>query len=85
MKLIRILVLSVFVLSLTFHANAQSFLVQKDLSQFKAETLTEADIAKIKDQMQSSNMTIDQIKTQATAKGMSAVEFEKLRNGICFY
>jgi len=78
MKLIRILVLSVFVLSLSLHANAQSFLVQKDLSQFKAETLTEADIAKIKDQMQTSNLTIDQLKMQATAKGMPAAEFEKL-------
>ena len=78
MKLIRILVLSVFVITLSFHANAQSFLVQKDLSQFKVEALTETDIAKIKDQMQSSNLTIDQLKMQATAKGMPAAEFEKL-------
>ena len=78
MKLIRILVLSVFVITLSFHANAQSFLVQKDLSQFKVGALTETDIAKIKDQMQSSNLTIDQLKMQATAKGMPAAEFEKL-------
>ena len=82
MKLIRILLLSIFVMSLSIHANAQAFLAQKDLSQFKVEMLSEADIAKIKDQMQSSNLTIDQIKTQAMAKGMSAVEFEKLRTRL---
>ena len=82
MKLIRIVLLSIVIISLSIKANAQAFLAQKDLSQFKVEMLSEADIAKIKDQMQSSNMTIDQIKTQATAKGMSAVEFEKLRTRL---
>jgi protein involved in polysaccharide export with SLBB domain len=82
MKLIRIVLLSIVIISLSIKSNAQAFLAQKDLSQFKVEMLSEADIAKIKDQMQSSNMTIDQIKTQATAKGMSAVEFEKLRTRL---
>ncbi len=82
MKLIRILLLSIFIMSLCVQSNAQAFLGQKDLSQFKVEMLTEADVAKIKDQIQSSNLTIDQIKTQATAKGMSVVEFEKLKTRL---
>ena len=82
MKLFRILFLSIFVIALSVKTNAQAFLAQKDLSQFKVEMLSESDIAKIKDQMQSANLTIDQIKTQATAKGLSAVEFEKLRTRL---
>ncbi len=63
-------------------ANAQGFLAQKDLSQFKVEMLSEADISKIKERLQSSELSIDQIKTQATAKGMPAAEFEKLRTRL---
>ena len=44
-------------------ANAQGFLAQKDLSQFKVEMLSEADISKIKERLQSSELSIDQIKT----------------------
>ena len=63
-------------------ANAQGFLAQKDLSQFKVEMLSEADISKIKDRLQSSELSIDQIKTQASAKGLPAAEFEKLRTRL---
>jgi protein involved in polysaccharide export with SLBB domain len=63
-------------------AKAQAFLTQKDLSQFKVEMLSESDISKIKERLQSSELSIDQIKTQATAKGMPAAEFEKLRTRL---
>ena len=63
-------------------ANAQGFLAQKDLSQFKVEMLSEADISKIKERLQSSELSIDQIKTQASAKGLPAAEFEKLRTRL---
>jgi protein involved in polysaccharide export with SLBB domain len=63
-------------------ANAQGFLAQKDLSQFKVEMLSEGDISKIKERLQSSELTIDQIKTQASAKGLPASEFEKLRTRL---
>lgn len=62
--------------------NAQGFLAQKDLSQFKVEMLSEGDISKIKERLQSSELSIDQIKTQATAKGMPVAEFEKLRTRL---
>jgi protein involved in polysaccharide export with SLBB domain len=63
-------------------AHAQGFLAQKDLSQFKVEMLSEADISKIKERIQSSEFTIDQLKAQAMAKGLSAAEFEKLRTRL---
>ena len=76
--LVLLIAISFFINS----ANAQGFLAQKDLSQFKVEMLSEADISKIKERIQSSEFTIDQLKTQAMAKGLSAAEFEKLRTRL---
>ena len=76
--LVLLIVISFFINS----ANAQGFLAQKDLSQFKVEMLSEADISKIKERIQSSELTIDQIKTQSSAKGLPAAEFEKLRTRL---
>jgi hypothetical protein len=76
--LVLLIVISFFINS----ANAQGFLAQKDLSQFKVEMLSEADISKIKERLQSSELTIDQIKTQSSAKGLPAAEFEKLRTRL---
>ena len=78
----RSLILVVLFAIIAQTANAQGFLAQKDLSQFKVEMLSEADISKIKERLQSSELSIDQIKTQATAKGMPAAEFEKLRTRL---
>ena len=75
---VLLIVISFFINS----ANAQGFLAQKDLSQFKVEMLSEGDISKIKERLQSSELTIDQIKTQASAKGLPASEFEKLRTRL---
>ncbi len=61
---------------------AQAFLTQKDLSQFKVEMLSEGDISKIKERLQSSELSIEQIKTQTSAKGLPAAEFEKLRTRL---
>jgi protein involved in polysaccharide export with SLBB domain len=76
--LVLIIAISFFINS----ANAQGFLAQKDLSQFKVEMLSEGDISKIKERLQSSELTIDQIKAQASAKGLPASEFEKLRTRL---
>ncbi|MEI6586365.1 MAG: hypothetical protein WCL56_09775, partial [Sediminibacterium sp.] len=40
---------------------AQAFLTTKDLSQFKVEMLTENDISKIKERLQGSELTLDQL------------------------
>ena len=78
---ITILLLVCFGLSIN-STKAQAFLNTKDLSQFKVEMLTEADISKIKERLQGSELTLDQLKTQATAKGLPAAEFEKLKTRL---
>ena len=78
----RSVILFVLFVIIAQTAHAQGFLAQKDLSQFKVEMLSDADISKIKERIQSSEFTIDQLKAQAMAKGLSAAEFEKLRSRL---
>ncbi|WKL45058.1 SLBB domain-containing protein [Flavobacterium sp. ZE23DGlu08] len=58
---------------------AQDLLKSTDLSTLKVDYLTDGDVAKIKAQLQSNNMTIEQAEPMALAKGMSATEFAKLK------
>lgn len=58
---------------------AQDLLKSTDLSTLKVDYLTDGDVAKIKAQLQSNNMTIEQAEPIALAKGMSATEFAKLK------
>lgn len=58
---------------------AQDLLKSTDLSTLKVDYLTDSDVAKIKAQLQSNNMTIEQAEPMALAKGMSATEFAKLK------
>lgn len=50
-----------------------------DLSTVKVDNLSNDDIAKIKAQLASKNMTLDSVKPMANARGMSDVEFNKLK------
>ena len=79
MKLFRIVLLSLFVLMLSPQIHAQSFLAGKDLTTIKVDALTESEIAQLQQQLKASGFTIDQIEQQAIAKGMSAMEFAKLK------
>lgn len=58
---------------------AQDLLKSNDLSTIKVDYLSDTDIAKIKTQLQSNNMTIEQAEPMALSKGMSATEFAKLK------
>lgn len=58
---------------------AQDILKGKDLSTVKVDQLSDADIAKLKAQLNESKMTIDQAEQIALTKGMSANEFAKLK------
>lgn len=58
---------------------AQDLLKGKDLSQVRVDQLSDADIVKLKAQLSSSGMTIDQAEQMALAKGMSPAEFAKLK------
>lgn len=58
---------------------AQDILKGKDLSTLKVDQLSDADIAKLKAQLNESKVTIEQAEQMALAKGMSASEFAKLK------
>jgi protein involved in polysaccharide export with SLBB domain len=58
---------------------AQDLLKSTDLSTLKVDYLSESDIAKIKAQLLTNNMTIEQAEPMALAKGMPASEFAKLK------
>jgi protein involved in polysaccharide export with SLBB domain len=61
------------------NALAQDLLKSTDLSTLKVDYLSDSDIAKIKTQLQTNNVTIEQAEPMALAKGMSAAEFAKLK------
>ena len=79
MKKIITVFLLVFALLQSGAMKAQDFLKGTDLSTVKVDYLSDADIAKIKSQLQSNNTTIEQVEPMALAKGMSATEFAKLK------
>ncbi|MEY4279090.1 MAG: hypothetical protein RL377_1094, partial [Bacteroidota bacterium] len=82
MKLFRILLLSIFVITLSVSVSAQSFLAGRDLSTVKVDALTNAEISQIQAQLKKSGMTIDMVESQVIAKGMSATEFAKLKTRL---
>ena len=61
---------------------AQDVLKSSDLSTLRVDYLSDSDIAKIKTQLQSNNMTIEQAEPLVLAKGMSVTEFAKLKGRL---
>ncbi|WP_306353562.1 SLBB domain-containing protein [Flavobacterium sp. '19STA2R22 D10 B1'] len=83
MKKILVIILLFFVFcQLSSKVIAQDLLRGNDLSTIKVDNLTESDIAKIKAQLQSNNITIEQAEPMALSKGMSPVEFSKLKSRL---
>jgi protein involved in polysaccharide export with SLBB domain len=60
----------------------QDLLKSTDLSTLKVDYLSDSDIAKIKSQLQTNNVTIEQAEPMALSKGMSASEFAKLKERL---
>ncbi|WP_367757288.1 SLBB domain-containing protein [Flavobacterium sp. WC2430] len=58
---------------------AQDLFKAQDLSTIKVDYLSDSDIAKIKAQLQSNNVSIEQAEPMALSKGMPASEFAKLK------
>ena len=79
MRIFKLILLAAVLTMFSNVSNAQGFLNGKDLSTVKVDALTETQIGQIKQQLQKSGMTIDQVEGQAIAKGMSPSEFAKLR------
>ena len=77
----KIITVVILFISLFQSANvrAQDLLKSKDLSTVKVDYLSDSDINKIKAQLMSNNMTIEQAEPMALSKGMSASEFAKLK------
>lgn len=71
-----------FLVSTAISLPAQDLLKGRDLSQVRVDQLSDADITKLKTQLTSSGMTIDQVEQDALAKGMSAMEFAKLKKRL---
>ncbi len=82
MKLVKLLLTSIFLFSLSFVAFAQDPLGGRDLSQIKVEALTDNQITALQQKLKQSGMTIDQVESQAITKGMSPSEFAKLKDRI---
>jgi protein involved in polysaccharide export with SLBB domain len=79
-------VITLVVLILTFfqttNTQAQDFLKGNDISAVKVDNLSDAEIAKIKSQLESNNLTIEQSETILLSKGMSKDELSKLRSRL---
>lgn len=81
-KKIITLVLLFVALFQTSNTNAQDLLKSNDLSTLRVDELQDVDITKIKLQLQSRGMTIEEIEPMALAKGMNSSEFAKLKKRI---
>ncbi|MBG6187877.1 SLBB domain-containing protein [Flavobacterium sp. CAN_S2] len=77
----KILIAIVFVLSLlsSFVVSAQDLFTGTDLSTIQVDNLSNADIVKLKNQLQANSISFAQAEQLALSKGMSATEFGKLR------
>jgi protein involved in polysaccharide export with SLBB domain len=58
---------------------AQDLMKAQDLSTVKVDYLSDADLAKIRTQLETNKITIEQAEQMALAKGMSSNEFAKLK------
>ena len=85
MKFIKFFFTLVILMTFSFSVYAQDPLGGRDLSTLKVDALSDNQITAIQQKLKQSGLTIDQVESQAIAKGMSLTEFAKLKdrlNGI---
>ena len=82
MKFFKTIITFIILLTFSLSIYAQDPLNGRDLSTIKVETLSENQINAIQQKLKQSGMTIDQIESQAIAKGMPPSEFAKLKDRI---
>ncbi|WP_343588630.1 SLBB domain-containing protein [Flavobacterium sp.] len=85
MKKITYVLILVFTFLFSFNAKAQDILKGKDLSTIKVDYLSDDDLAKISAQLKSNNTTIEQVEPMALSKGMSQIEYDKLKTRLNEY
>ena len=82
MRLIKTIFAFVILLTLSLSTFAQDPLSGRDLTNFKTEALSENQISALQQKLKQSGMTIDQVQSQAIAKGMPPEEFAKLKDRV---
>jgi hypothetical protein len=82
MRFIKTLLTLVILMTLSISMYAQDPLGGRDLSTLKVDALSDNQITAIQQKLKQSGMTIDQVESQAIAKGMSPAEFSKLKDRI---
>jgi protein involved in polysaccharide export with SLBB domain len=82
MRFIKTFFTFFILLTLSLSIYAQDPLSGRDLTNFKTEALSENQIAALQQKLKQSGMTIDQVQSQAIAKGMSPEEFAKLKDRV---
>ena len=82
MRFIKSIITIIILLTFSLSVYAQDPLGGRDLSNFKAEALSENQITALQQKLKQSGMTIDQVESQAIAKGMPTAEFSKLKDRI---
>ncbi|MBC7650954.1 MAG: SLBB domain-containing protein, partial [Deinococcales bacterium] len=79
---LKTLLLLVFFIFLQFNVKAQDILNGKDLSTLKIDDISDADIAKLKQQLQQSGLSESQAEQLALQKGLPPSEIIKLRSRL---
>ena len=82
MRIFKLVLLLVVLTIVSNFVSAQNPLNGQDLSQVKVDALTETQITQIKTELSKRGLTIDQVESQAIAKGMSPTEFAKLKERL---
>ena len=62
--------------------SAQDLLSNKDLSTVKVDDLGENEISRIKTELKTKNITIDELEPMVLQRGMSITEFNKLKRRL---
>ena len=79
MKFAKYFLTLLVLLTFNYVIYAQDPLGGRDLTNLKVDALTETQISQIKKKLEQSGMTIEQVESQAIAKGMTQSEFAKLK------
>jgi protein involved in polysaccharide export with SLBB domain len=80
-KVIYVIVLF-FILHLSSNVYAQDIIKSKDLSTVRVDYLSDDEVGQIISQLKNNNTTINEVEGVALSKGMSQVEFAKLKSRI---
>ena len=82
MRFIKSFFTLVILLTFSLTVYAQDPLGGRDLSTLKVDALSDNQITAIQQKLKQSGFTIDQMESQAIAKGMSTAEFSKLKDRV---